>query len=436
MSSNIVAIVGRPNVGKSTLFNRILGAREAIVYDTPGVTRDRNYANAEWAGKVFTLIDTGGYVPESEDVFEKAIREQAKIAIEEADAVVFLVDAVEGITPLDQQIALILRKSNKPVHLVVNKVDSSKREYLSSEFFGLGLGEPLPISALGGRQIGDFLDALTAQFHENGAAKKGRKLLRLAIIGKPNVGKSSLVNALLGKQRSVVTDVPGTTRDSIDSLVRIDGEEYVLVDTAGLRKKSRVNENVEFYSAIRTLKSIENSDVAIILFDATSGVDKQDLHIVQATMERHRSAMIAVNKWDVIEKSTQTAREFELAILAKLGLYDFLPILFISAKARQRIQKVVEKAVEIHKEQQKRIETSVLNKALLPEIQRNPPKTSRPKEIKMKYVTQVKTGPPMFSFFCNEPQLVQESYRRFLEHKIRERFGFPGVPLNIVFRKK
>jgi len=436
MALNIIAIVGRPNVGKSTLFNRILGVREAIVHDSPGVTRDRKYGSAEWAGKTFTVIDTGGYVPESTDVFEKAIREQAKIAIEEADAVVFLVDAVEGITQLDQQIAMVLRKSNKPVHLVVNKIDSVKREYLSSEFFALGLGEPFAISALGGRQIGDFLDVLTTPFGKNGAVKKEEQALRLAIIGKPNVGKSSLVNALLGKQRTVVTEIPGTTRDSIDSIVTIDGKEYIIVDTAGLRKKSRVNENIEFYSAIRTLKSIENSDVAIILFDAETGVDKQDLHIVSATMERHRSALIAVNKWDLVEKSTQTAREFELVILKKLGLYDFLPILFISAKARQRIRKVIEKSDDVHREQCKRIETSVLNKTLLPEIQRNPPKSSSPKEIKIKYVTQVKTRPPMFSFFCNEPGLVQESYKRFLGHALREHFGFAGVPLSIVFRKK
>ena len=436
MSSNLVAIVGRPNVGKSTLFNRILGNREAIVFATPGVTRDRKYARAEWAGKTFTVIDTGGYVPESEDVFESAIREQAKIAIEEADAIVFLVDAAEGITQLDQQIALVLRKSNKPVHLVVNKIDSSKREYLASEFFALGLGDPIPISALGGRQIGDFLDVLTEQFRTNGVATSEGQLLRIAIIGKPNVGKSSLVNALLGKQRSVVTEIPGTTRDSIDSIVKIEGEEFILVDTAGLRRKSRVDENVEFYSTIRTLKSIENSDVAVILFDAQTGVDKQDLHIVEATMERHRSALIAVNKWDLIEKSTQTAREFELAIIGKLGLYDFLPVLFISAKVKQRIRKVIEKAKEIHVEQCKRIETNVLNKAILPEIQHYPPKSSSPKEIKIKYVTQVKTRPPMFSFFCNEPRLLQESYRRFLGNKLREHFGFFGVPLNIVFRKK
>ncbi|MBI3006167.1 MAG: ribosome biogenesis GTPase Der [Ignavibacteriales bacterium] len=436
MSKNIVAIVGRPNVGKSTLFNRILGAREAIVYDTPGVTRDRKYANAEWAGKSFTVIDTGGFVPKSEDVFEKAIREQARIAIEEADSVVFLVDAVDGITRLDQEIAIILRKSNKPVHLVVNKIDSSTREHLSTEFFELGLGEPIPISALGGRQIGDFLDLLTAKFNTNGISKRERELLRIAIIGKPNVGKSSLVNALLGKQRTVVTDIPGTTRDSVDSIVKINGEEYVLVDTAGLRKQSRVKENVEFYSAIRTLKSIEDSDVAVILFDAQSGVDAQDLHIVAATMERHRSALIAVNKWDLVEKTTMTAREYELTILEQLGLYDFLPVLFISAKAMQRIRKVIEKAGEIHLEQCKRIETSALNKALLPDIQRNPPKSSSPKEIKIKYVTQIKTRPPMFSFFCNEPRLVQEHYRRFLENKIRDHFGFSGVPLNVVFKKK
>ncbi len=435
MPSNIVAIVGRPNVGKSTLFNRILGSREAIVFSTPGVTRDRKYANAEWAGKTFTVIDTGGFVPESEDVFETAIREQATIAMEEADSIVFLVDAMEGVTPLDKEIALILRKSDKAVHLVVNKIDSAEREHFTNEFYELGLGDPLPLSALAGRQIGDFLDVLTGPFRSNVEDKKSDKL-RIAIIGKPNVGKSSLVNALLGKKRHVVTEIPGTTRDPIDSVVKFQGEELILVDTAGLRKRARVRESIEFYSVLRTLKSIENSDVAVILFDGHGGVDKQDLHIADAAMQRHRSSLIAVNKWDLVEKSTQTAREYELEIRRNLGLNDFLPIVFVSATEKQRIHRVLEMAKEIHKEQCKRIGTNKLNEAILPEIAHYPPKSSSPKEIKIKYVTQVKTRPPMFSFFCNEPKLVQESYKRFLENKLREHFGFSGVPLMLVFKEK
>jgi GTPase len=435
MLSHIVAIIGRPNVGKSTLFNRIFGSREAIVFDTPGVTRDRRYAEAEWAGKSFTMIDTGGFVPESNDVFEKAIREQANIAIEEADSIVFMVDAVEGLTPLDKEIADILRRSNKPIHLVVNKVDSEQRENLQADFYSLGLGEPFGIAALGGRQIGDFLDLVTADIKKTTKIKK-EKRLRLAVIGKPNVGKSSLVNALIGKTRQVVTEIPGTTRDPIDTILNYQDEEIILVDTAGLRKRSKITESIEFYSTLRTLHAIERSDVAVILFDAKQGVDKQDLQIVDATMERHRSAIIAVNKWDLVEKETNTAKEYVQAIERNLGLYDFLPVIFISALTKQRITKVIEKAKEVHEQQSRRITTSALNKAMMPEIENNPPKSSTPKEIKIKFATQIKTNPPLFAFFCNHPKLVQESYRRFLMNKLREHFGFAGVPLGIIFKEK
>ena len=436
MSLKIVAIVGRPNVGKSTLFNRILGAREAIVFDTPGVTRDRKYAEAEWTGKSFTLIDTGGFVPDSEDVFEKAIREQATIAIDEADSVIFLVDAVEGVTHLDKEIAGILRKSNKPIHLVVNKIDSEQRESSIADFYSLGLGDPIGIAALGGRQIGDFLDILTSDFKRSGSTRQKESRLRLAIIGRPNVGKSSLVNSLLGARRHVVTEIPGTTRDPIDSILTYQGEEVVLIDTAGLRKKSRVQENIEFYSTLRTLRSVDRSDVAVILLDAQQGLEKQDMQIVEMAVERHRPAVLAVNKWDLVEKETNTARDFEKFIGMKLGIYDYLPVVFISALTKQRITKIIDVAREVHAEQLKRISTTVLNKALIPEIERYPPKSSSPKEIKIKYAAQVKTRPPMFTFFCNEPKLVQESYRRFLDNKLREHFGFSGVPLSIVFKKK
>lgn len=436
MSENIVAIIGRPNVGKSTLFNRMIGARDAIVFDTPGVTRDRKYGQADWIGKTFTIIDTGGYVPASEDVFEKAIREQAEIAINEADSILFVVDALEGVNSLDKEIANILRRSSKPVHLVANKIDSLKREVLGNEFFELGLGDPILISALGGRQIGDFLDILVKDFQENGLLAKEEKKLHVAIIGKPNVGKSSLVNALLGVKRQVVTEIPGTTRDPIDSFLNHEGKDLILIDTAGLKKRKHTTESIEFYSAIRTLRSIDRCDVAVILFDAKNGVDKQDIQIVESTIQRHRSCLIAVNKWDLVEKETNTAKTYELAIKNMLGMYDYVPMVFISALTKQRIQKVLDLAIEVDQEQNKRIETSSLNNALLPDIERYPPKSSSPKEIKIKYVSQVKTAPPMFILFCNEPKLVQESYRRFLDHKLREHFGYSGVPLSIVFKKK
>ncbi|HLE32091.1 MAG TPA: ribosome biogenesis GTPase Der [Bacteroidota bacterium] len=436
MPSNIIAIVGRPNVGKSTLFNRILGFREAIVHDAPGVTRDRKYGDAEWAGTQFTVIDTGGYVPRSEDVFELAIREQAQIAVEEADLVLFMVDAKDGILPLDKEIAGILRKSEKPILLVVNKIDSAKQEMNSAEFFALGLGDPISISALGGRQIGDFLDEVTSHFKAESPEPPGEKPLRIAVVGKPNVGKSSLVNALLGKKRQVVTDIPGTTRDPIDSILTYQGEEIVLVDTAGLKKKSKVAESVEFYSALRTLRSIERSDVVVILLDASRPIDHQDLHIVESTVQRKRSALIAVNKWDLIEKDSNTVKAFEQAISMDLGMYDYFPVVFVSALTKQRVSKIIDMAKEIEQEQSKRIKTGELNDTLLAEIENYPPKTSSPKEIKIKYVTQLKTKPPLFGFFCNEPKLVQESYKRFLSNKIREHFGFKGVPITIMLKKK
>ncbi len=436
MPQPLVAIVGRPNVGKSTLFNRILGFREAIVHNTPGVTRDRKYGDAEWAGRQFTVIDTGGFVPHSVEIFETAIREQAGMAIEEADSIIFVVDAVEGVTPLDREIAEVLRKSDKPIHLIVNKIDSSKQEFLAADFYELGLGDPIGLAALGGRQIGDFLDVLTSDFKKNGGRQKKQLRLRLAVIGKPNVGKSSFVNALLGRQRHVVTEIPGTTRDPVDSIFFYKDEEIILIDTAGLRKKSHVQENVEFYSTLRTLKSVERSDVAVIVVDAHQGVDKQDLQIIESTLERHRPALIAVNKWDLVEKETNTARDYELAIQHKLGIYDFLPVVFISALTKQRVQKVIDVAKEVHAEQSRRITTSVLNKKIIPEIERYPPKSSSPKEIKIKYASQLKTSPPMFCFFCNEPKLVQEAYRRFLDNKLRDLFGFRGVPFTIVFKKK
>ena len=435
MSHWLVALVGRPNVGKSTLFNRIIGQRSAIVHDMPGVTRDRNYAEAEWAGKHFSLVDTGGYVPESEDIIETAIREQAQIAIEEADVVLFLVDAEDGMLPMDAEVGRILRKAQKKVVLVVNKIDGEKRESATAEFYKLGLGEPYSISALGGRKIGDLLDVVTEDFATSSDDKVDPRL-KIAVIGKPNVGKSSFVNALLKEERHIVTDIPGTTRDPIDATLKYYGEEILLIDTAGLRKKSRIKESVEFYSALRTLKSIERCDVAVILIDATEGLDHQDLRIIENTIERNRAAIIAVNKWDLVEKDANTAKAFEKALEEKLRIYDFIPIIFISALEKQRIYKVIELAQKVNEEQNKRISTSELNDVLGADIKVFPPRSRSGKEIKIKYITQVKSKPPVFAFFCNEPKLVDDNYRRFLENKIRGHFTFSGVPVLLSFKQK
>lgn len=435
MSQTLIALVGRTNVGKSTLFNRFIGKRNAIVHDLPGVTRDRHYADAEWGGKRFTLVDTGGFVPKSNDIMEAAVREQAQIAIEEADVVLFIVDAVEGLQPGDEEIADILRRSKKRVYLVVNKIDSDTREPNMAEFFRLGLGDPLSTSALAGRKIGDLLDVITRDAGIP-AEEPADPRLKLAIVGKPNVGKSSLVNAMLGQNRHIVTEIPGTTRDSIDTVIRYHGEEILLVDTAGLRKKGKIKESVDFYSAVRTLKSIDRCDVAVVLLDATAGLEHQDLRIIEIVMERKKGGLIVVNKWDRIEKDSRTAAAYEQALQERLRIYDFLPVLFISALQRQRIFKVVEMAREIDAEQNRRVTTSELNAALGPDIERFPPRTKSGKEQKIKFMTQVKTRPPVFTFFCSDPRRVEDSYRRYLENKIREHFSFRGVPLVLSFKKK
>jgi GTPase len=431
----LVALVGRPNVGKSTLFNRIVGHRHAIVDDMPGVTRDRLYADAEWTGKRFTLVDTGGFVPASEDVMEVAIREQAQIAIDEADVVLFVVDAEGGLVPGDAEIASILRRGGKKALLVVNKVDGEKREAAVAEFYRLGLGDPFPVSALGGRRIGDLLDAVVkgagAASDESSDAR-----LKLAIIGKPNVGKSSLVNTLLQEPRHIVTDIPGTTRDAIDAVLRYHGEEIVLIDTAGLRRKSKIRESVELFSTVRTLRAIERCDVAIVLVDVRQGLEHQDLRVVESAIERRRALILAVNKWDLVEKDDRTARAYEIALKERLRQYDFIPVIFISALTRQRVYKLVELARQVNVEQQKRIPTSRLNTLVADDIKRHPPRNPTGKEIKINYVTQVEIKPPIFSFFCNEPKLIDETYKRFLENRLREHFGYRGVPLTLVFKRK
>ncbi len=435
MSHWLVALVGRPNVGKSTLFNRIIGHRDAIVHDLPGVTRDRHYAEADWAGKQFTLVDTGGFVPASEDVLETAIREQAEIAIEEADLVLFLVDVRSGVLPADRDIADILRRSRKKVVLVANKADGDVGEAGLGEFYALGLGDPVPASALGGRKIGDLLDVVTGGMPD-GARESVDPRLKIAVIGKPNVGKSSFVNALLGEQRHIVTDIPGTTRDPIDALLKYHGEELLLVDTAGLRRKSRVKESIEFYSTLRTLKSIDRCDVALILLDAMQGPEHQDLRIVETAVERRRAAVIAVNKWDLVEKDDRTAHAYEQALRAQLRLYDYIPIIFVSALTKQRVFKSVELVQRVDAEQNKRIPTSALNDLLGADIKAVPPKSKSGKEIKINYITQVRAKPPVFAFFCNEPKLVDTNYRRYLENRIRGHFAFTGAPILLTFKQK
>jgi GTP-binding protein len=437
MGRNIVAIVGRPNVGKSTLFNRIIGERDAIVDPQSGVTRDRHYGEAQWNGKKFTVIDTGGYVPESKDVFEAAIREQVWIAIEEADVIVFVVDGITGVTPLDVEIAKILRQTNKKVVLAVNKIDNEKSEIYTAQFYELGVGEPFPISALHGRKIGDFLDEVVKDLPSvDGEEKNEEDQIKVAIVGQPNVGKSSFVNAVLGENRTIVTDIPGTTRDSIDTQFEYNGNKFLLIDTAGLRKRSKIKESIEFYSAIRALKALQRCDVAVVMLDATCGLERQDLRIIGEAAELKKGIVIAVNKWDLVEKDANTALEYEHSLKSRLKVFDYVPVVFISAKTKQRIFKVLDLAKVVHDERAKRIKTSELNKVLFPIVKETPPPAVSGKEIKIKYVTQVKSSPPVFAFFANFPDDIPEHYKRFLENKIRENFGFIGVPLTIIFKRK
>ena len=437
MKTSIVVIVGRPNVGKSTLFNRLVGRKEAIVHDLSGVTRDRNYGEVEWAGKEFQLIDTGGYVPNSPDLFETAIREQVQIAITEADAVLFLVDVKTGLTSFDIEIGRILRSSNKKFFLIVNKVDSEKLEPGAAEFYSLGVDKVYDISAIAGRKIGDLLDDITADMPMIEEEEDDNSKLKIAVVGRPNVGKSSLTNALLGEDRSIVTNIPGTTRDSIDSVLKYYGQEITLIDTAGLRKKKKVEENIEFFSTIRTLRAIAECEVVIILIDAQTGIEKQDQKIIDEAVNRRKSIILAVNKWDLIEKDTNTARQFEVAIKEKMGSVDYIPIVFISALTKQRIYKLIDMAIEIFKERKKQISTSDLNETILPEIERNPPpSTATGKEVKIKYITQAKGSYPVFLFFSNYPKEIPEHYKRYLEKLIRRKYGFTGVTIILSFKEK
>ncbi len=436
MNISLVAIVGRPNVGKSTLFNRLVGKREAIVDDMSGVTRDRNYGEVEWAGKMFRLIDTGGYVPESEEIFEKAIREQVQHALSEADSVLFIVDARTGVLPLDYQIAELIRKSGKKAFLLVNKIDSEVQEGLLSDFYDLGIGHPISISALSGRRTGDFLDELTADFPSISDLNLGSNL-KLSVVGRPNVGKSTLTNSLLGEDRSIVTDIPGTTRDSIHSHLKYYGEEIILIDTAGLRKKARIHDNIEYFSMARTLKAIADSDVTIVLLDAEKGMESQDHYIIDEAIRRKRGLIIAVNKWDLVEKDSKTADKYKKSLIKQLGMNDYIPVIFISAKEKLRIYKLIDLAKSIHSERKKVIATDKLNDDLLPEIEKMPPPASPTgREIKIKYITQGGLHYPVFLFFTNYPKNIPENYKRFLEKTLRRLYGFSGVPLTLVFKQK
>jgi GTPase len=433
----IVAIIGRPNVGKSTLFNRIIGKREAIVDDKPGVTRDRKYATCEWCGVSFDLMDTGGYVTDSEDVFEEAIRKQVHQALEETDVVVFVTDITTGITAIDLDIARMLQKAKIPVVLAVNKIDNEQRNFDIGEFYRLGLGEPAPISAISGRTIGDFLDLLVDKMpYKQTIMEKPAQAIQLAVIGKPNVGKSSFINALLGEEKHIVTDIAGTTRDTIDTLIRYQNQDLILIDTAGLRRKARVREDVEYFSTVRTHLAIRRCDVAVILLDATESFSEQDKKIIDGAIEAGCGIVVAVNKWDLIEKDTLTAQNYRKELEDAFRDFSFIPILFISAKTRQRVFKAVDTALTIYQELHRQLKTSELNKFLEEAIEQNHPPAYGDKWVKINYVTQIKVKPPLFCFFTNEPRGIPQNYRNYLENQLRIRFGFSGVPIRFVFRKK
>lgn len=432
--SNILAIVGRPNVGKSTLYNRLTETRKAIVDDQSGVTRDRHYGSGEWTHKNFTVIDTGGYVANSEDVFEAAIREQVHIAIEEASVVVFMVDVTTGITDLDDDIAQILRKSKKPVYVAVNKVDNYQLQSDASVFYSFGLGEIYCISSMSGSGTGELLDEVIKNFDD--APEEENALPKYAIVGRPNVGKSSMINALIGKDRNIVTEVAGTTRDSIHIHYNQFGHEFMLIDTAGLRKKTKVRENIEFYSVMRTIKALEEADVVILMIDAVDGIESQDVNIFHLAEKNKKGVIIVVNKWDLIEKTHKTTLEFEEKIREKLQPFVDFPIVFTSVTEKQRIFKTIEAAAKVFVNKTKKIPTSKLNDVLLPIIEKTPPPAIKGKHIKIKYITQINATSPMFAFFCNLPQYIKEPYKRFIENKLREHFDFGGVPLQIFFRQK
>lgn len=430
-----VAIVGRPNVGKSTLFNRLTENRQAIVHDEPGVTRDRLYGWVNWNGRDFELIDTGGFVPRSENLFEKAIREQVTIAIEETDLILFVVDVHTGITQLDQEVADMLRSVDKPVIVIANKSDNEEKKWGASEFYALGLGEVFAMSSINGTGSGDLLDELVNLLPED-PVEIDDDYIRVAIIGKPNVGKSSLVNKLLGKERLIVSDISGTTRDSIDSKIEHAGEKIILIDTAGLRRKSKIKENVEFYSIMRTERSVRECDMAVMMIDGSEDLDAQDIRVLKLAEELNKGILLLVNKWDLVEKETNTARDLERGIKERLQTLAYIPVLFVSALSGQRVHKVLDEVLKVAKERNKKVGTSELNKWLERVTLEHHPPSWRGNYVKIKYGTQIRSAPPVFTFFCNHPEGIEEAYSRYLANKLRESFGFEGVPLNLTFRRK
>ena len=434
----LVAIVGRPNVGKSTLFNRLVGMRQAIVDETAGVTRDRHYGQCEWCGNVFSVVDTGGYTSNSDDVFEEEIRKQVVIAIEEADLVLFMVEAATGITDYDDEIADILRRSGKPVVLAVNKVDSGAKMFDSYQFYSLGLGEIWSISAATGSGTGDLLDEIVRKLPEDRqTAEDGHpELPHIAIVGRPNVGKSSLTNALLGQDRNIVTPVAGTTRDSIATYYNKFGHEFMLIDTAGMRKKSKVHEDLEFYSVMRSIRAIENSDVCILMVDARNGLESQDMSIFNLIVRNQKGCVIVVNKWDLIEKDSNTMKKYREAFMARLAPFNDVPVIFTSVINKQRILDVLDAASKVFENYSKKIPTSRLNEEMLPIVGEYPPPAWKGKYVKIKFITQLPTRSPKFAFFCNLPQYVKDPYKRFVENKLREKFDFTGCPMQIFFRQK
>jgi GTP-binding protein len=433
--NNIVAIVGRPNVGKSTFFNRLIGERQAIIDDMPGVTRDRQYGSSYWNGKNFTVVDTGGFVENSEDIFEAAIRSQVKIAIEEAAVILFMVDVTTGITDLDEDVAGLLRRTDKPVYLIVNKVDNGERLMEANEFWSLGIENTFFVSSLTGSGTGEILDAVVDHIQEDNT--EPNTLPRIAIVGQPNVGKSSLTNALLGEERNIVTEQAGTTRDSIHSHYAKFGKEFMLVDTAGIRKKAKVHENIEFYSVMRAIRAMEESDVCILMIDAQTGMEMQDISIFRLAQRRNKGIVILVNKWDLLEdKETNTARDFEKRIHERIAPFTDVPIVFVSATEKVRIFKAVEVALEVFENRARKIKTSALNEVMQEAIQRYGPPAYRGRLIKIKYVTQLPPAYPAFAFFCNHPKHIREPYKNYLENQLRKHFNFTGVPISIFFRDK